>query len=813
MLVNLTSQSSSPQDYQIRVYQEDLDRDRVIYARNITLNAATQEKFWVYFRPQPTNGGLPDAKLGAKNTSVELEKALAVWLCTPAGDQLLRLPPTGLTLRSLASSTEAYSAQRGRKLILCVSDGASRPASADMASVLGVNEDIDFVQVLPRDLPENVLGYEAVDVILWLDANSADLTSAASRRLAALEQWIKQGGNLVVSQPADRFKIEEFSSLLPISAKDDAGNWLLEIRDRPDLAKLIELARYRQDRDAAFASAEAQSRFNRQAADWAALEKRGPFKVAHATAAPGAYVEEWITWQGEALPTPYIARRRLGLGSVSWVAQDLGSRVLVGSESSGWPYVWDRVLGFRNDSMRVKAEQNDLVKEAFKSDNTADLGGALLKEMEHEGRAGSYIALAVLFFLGYWLLAGPASYLILSRRGKKQHSWSIFAAVALAATLLTVAVVRIVLRGRPQAHHITLVRLAPDLGVPGGGTWQAEIDSRIGLYIPASSRQHVAISGQDPAAVSYLTPFPINPAYLNDDETGFSDKATYTVAVRDDSAAPIAIDVPYRSTLKKLEAKWVGNWGKGGIEGNASLYPPNTVIAELGRNIRHGYLDGVLFNRTGADFRHVYFAFNGPWLGRYDYVLYVPEWPDGKPIDLRALCNDASGGLAGPGSELAPGQGKVILGYLTFGERGYGFWDKYWLSGLGRRSTDVLFDDSRQTVRRSFPMLSLFDRMTPQPIRSGSGEDSRSELLRRGARRWDMSNVVAAGGLVVLAQAAGEPGTVPLPFPLEVEGDRVSGAGTVFYQFALPLDHSKVPTLPESTTQPAQSDAAGGASR
>jgi hypothetical protein len=45
----------------------------------------------------------------------------------------------------------------------------------------------------------------------------------------------------------------------------------------------------------------------------------------------------------------------------------------------------------------------------------------------------------------------------------------------------------------------------------------------------------------------------------------------------------------------------------------------------------------------------------------------------------------------------------------------------------------------------------------------------------------------------VLAEAEG-----PLPFPLYVEGDRVSGTGTNFYQFILPLDHSKLPQIEPS---------------
>jgi hypothetical protein len=44
------------------------------------------------------------------------------------------------------------------------------------------------------------------------------------------------------------------------------------------------------------------------------------------------------------------------------------------------------------------------------------------------------------------------------------------------------------------------------------------------------------------------------------------------------------------------------------------------------------------------------------------------------------------------------------------------------------------------------------------------------------------------GGLVVLAESEDE--RSPLPMPLEVEGDKIDGWGTTYYQFVLPLDTS-----------------------
>jgi hypothetical protein len=95
-------------------------------------------------------------------------------------------------------------------------------------------------------------------------------------------------------------------------------------------------------------------------------------------------------------------------------------------------------------------------------------------------------------------------------------------------------------------------------------------------------------------------------------------------------------------------------------------------------------------------------------------------------------------------------------------------------------------------VPRSVPILSFFDRLRPVRKTDRLAPD-RYELLRRGARHMDISPALAAGSLVVLAEARDN----ALPFPMRVEGSLVSGQGTVFYQFVLPLDESQLSPLPD----------------
>src|SRR5205807_3217649 len=110
-------------------------------------------------------------------------------------------------------------------------------------------------------------------------------------------------------------------------------------------------------------------------------------------------------------------------------------------------------------------------------------------------------------------------------------------------------------------------------------------------------------------------------------------------------------------------------------------------------------------------------------------------------------------------------------------------WYEYWFKGMSSAG-EQRFDDSGAKVPRSFPMLSLFDRLKPAKSEEASGISHAITLLRRGGHNLNMSQAVAAGELVILAQANDQ----PLPFGLTVAGDKVAGEGTVYYQFALPLD-------------------------
>src|SRR5439155_21486108 len=281
---------------------------------------------------------------------------------------------------------------------------------------------------------------------------------------------------------------------------------------------------------------------------------RPPFKFARAQLKPGAIIEELIKWDDAGKDTsPWLARIGYGAGCVSWVAQDLSEPNIAGRAKAGWPFVWDRVLDYKSDLLIADTRTTDDMKRPYGPGAVADISHSLLPAMELSSKSRALISIAVVFFIAYWVVAGPGVYFYLLTKSRPQLSWFLFAFSALVATLLTVLVVRLVVRGSPEVAHVTIIRSAP--GEP------TICLSRFGLYIPRDGAQEIKLPDVAAKEVSYLTAYPEHPSHAQGD-IEFPAQIPYVVPLRDaNSDDPVAIDVPYRSTLKKFQARRVGPVG------------------------------------------------------------------------------------------------------------------------------------------------------------------------------------------------------------------------------------------------------------
>lgn len=807
LLVRLESTVSTAEEYQIQVRQQDLDKDTVVFTRTVTLGPSAKQDYWVYFIPQPTGGRGVDGGSLPSNPK-EVAEVLSVHLLDKKGKYEVARLPAMVTANNI-DGVRLMGRGRGHKLILCVVE-RDKPSTSAYQGALGIAEDVDFVTVGTRDLPESVLGYEAIDGMIWLDANAQDISTGGSKAFDALQDYVRRGGQLVVCQPPDQFgKIAPFGNagMLPIVLKDPKGEWAVETRHKGDLKPLIDIA----------------NPIGNLRRRYTALEQgKGPWDFARARATPDAVVDPdyQLQWNKDNPKdiSPYIARKPFGLGTVTWVAQDLGAPMLnsvgftvpgsPGFGASNWARVWDTVFAWRSRVV-TNEEYADKEKEAKETDqarwsegNTVDLGSTLLRGLDHAGKATAYIFLAVLFFIGYWVIAGPGSYLFLAARKKPGLSWAVFGLAAVVAAGLTILLVRLVLHGPAEARHLSVVRLVPGAAAPDGAPrFQATMKSRIGLYIPRDGEQSVSVTNNTPGQLTTLIPLPIHPQYLGDD-TGFTDRATYFVNTDQfESGQPVTVDFPYRRTQKKIEASWTGTVAEG-IVGAASIVPEKQVPnpASPGKMIAlPPRPSGRLTNQTGRDLGDVYVAFSlTP--GTREWLMHVPSWSNGQVLDLEQEFLKAA---AVPDSNTLSSS-RSTKGLLTAQ-----VWGKFWYGGFGSSFTnpDVQFDDSKNGFTRSLPMMAFYTRIEPQQAENlgGGSYSSRIEVLRRGGRGLDMSQLLAAGQLVIVAHT----GTAaPLPLPLDVEGDKVEGEGTTIFEIALPIDRTPLYAPATQPTTRASSEAA-----
>jgi hypothetical protein len=753
MLVRLRPTTDAPAKLQIRVFQKDLDSDRVVTVRDISLTPALDGRggdqwFWMYYRPRPH--GLADARSDNLKT---LTEQLKVTLCDARGNTIANLPLTQMTRRVDSDGARLT----GAKLVLCVSEGPHQATWRAYDMMTGLAERPTFLLARLKDLPEDVRGYEMVDAIIWLGAAAPDPRRGTEEpRFRALQEYVRRGGHLVVCQGAETALTRGFESILPVT----------DIRIEEDrlLEPLMQMLR-----------------ITGRATNVTVY----PFAVGKPRPQARVEIEKvWAREEGE-VRTPYLARLPLGFGCVSWVAQDLSDSAIARRLPVGWAHAWDRVLGWRNDPQGpppLTANQVIPLQPYGMLDDRAPLvviGDDLIRGGTMSSTTQGYILVVVAFFVVYWVVAGPGASGFLAARHKSHLNWFVYGGAAVVAAALSVGVTRLVQTQDVRADHLSLVRFSPD--------GSAVVESRVAVYIPRDGRHTIAIRDTQPRTTSWITPFPEHPERYT--KTEFLAAREYELPIHDPAAVTdIAITVPYRSTAKSLDVRWCGSL-PAPITGKVTLAPGNSPE-----------LTGVLTNQTAETLRDVFLVYTAPSpyiaAADQDRIVYIPEWAPKKMLELGRVLDRTSAKIVGStGQAYAwPGAGKTIEGLLEPAHvrenqlRGREGWAYYFysLGGVENRNPH-LRNFVQGNLRFTLAMASLYNRLPPVQNRRNDKqyEPTRGEVVRVNSRSFDASNVVASGQLLIFAQGAGKS---PLPYPLEVEGDRVTGEGVTIYQVALPLE-------------------------
>ncbi len=428
----------------------------------------------------------------------------------------------------------------------------SREPVGRVGDLVDPNEQAAYIRSLhvghmsPSDLPELWIGLEAVDYIVWDGARPEDLTD---RQLGSLLEWVRQGGTLLIGASRSAGSL----------ALSDAINKVLPV----DLAEVIAVEDLPQTRRRLL-EAEPDSGFE------------VPTPVVRCALRDGAT----LVAREEAVKSDIVTRRRIDRGHV--IFSGITLKDLFSGETG-------RAVEFFRTVFYLSLLDGDAPPTPY------SLFGHVVGPVSFARSASLYLLLAGVFSVTYLLIATAGTWWFLGKRGWRQHSWSTFAVVALAASLMSVVVVKS-LRGFGQRlHQIAIIDM--EAGQAYGYATvlfglKTSSDEELDVWLPSDP----LIATEPGSSFCSLRPLPAgnDPAEAS---SSFADPEEYRLV----PASALIDDVRIRATLKRFEGRWKGPLG-GRVTGQITVRrepdsrPTDWRFTE----------DSYIVNELGVDLKECY---------------------------------------------------------------------------------------------------------------------------------------------------------------------------------------------------------------
>lgn len=385
----------------------------------------------------------------------------------------------------------------------------------------------------PRELPPRWYGLEAVDAIVWDDADPSDL---APQQAQALVDWVRQGGRLLLSASKNwqLLASSPLAEALPVTLTG-----VSETNEGQEFTPVI--------RDESYAE-----QLERQYA-------KKPFRRCKMTPGAGAIPVPAVS----SLPQ-VVYRRLLGRGSLVFLGASLRdllpppkryANTQDNEEKGGDPdddfvkVACERVVARR--LLGLPPLREDPRQANMNLLNVPDLFEMICRTIAFESVGAAFLLFAILFAVGYTLTAAFGSFWYMKRRNWPHHAWTAFAAVSLLASAAAGGMV-IVLRGFSDDLWQTSI-------VDGrAGEIQAQATALFGLKTHDHTRLDVrlpGLEGQDAPAES-RSPIRVMPRA---EEFGM-EPSHFVASERYGStfAGTLLTNVPIRATLRQFQGRWDG---------------------------------------------------------------------------------------------------------------------------------------------------------------------------------------------------------------------------------------------------------------
>ncbi len=694
----------------------------------------------------------------------------------------------------------------------------------------GLNELLEVVsKVEPPDLPDVWPGLEQADLIVWTADDPRFQPGNLGTRLTvegAIRSWLERGGHLVIALPrsGDPWRLQRGDGVLddllagvtPITDSNYPLHQALPaLSDRPGLRdpdRTITLHR--------FDPAALPAAWRPLAGFEPAAPPFDPTTVPIPEGTPPNVAEALIESAMRSRPRPepviHAIRRNVGQGTLDVIGIDPSDPDIRVQQPQGLPSTWvfwNPILGRRTFTPAASvvdalAERRELVQVG----QASVLGSRRLisSRIGQRGSANGGVLMAMVLFGGYWLLAGPVGFLILGRLGRRRHAWLAFTATSVvAAGLGWILGEMAVVTGTPL-RHLTVLR---HHYVPESTEGAAPLDHAICWFsarLPGYGTAEVSIGTRGDAVstasvgndlLAHFSPPP------NGFEAGFLDAARYEV----DTRRRNFVEAPARATSAEFVADWMGrpDTTDGIWNTTIKVDPTDPLSLEmLDRDLAK--ISGTLVNGTGVTLSEILI------------LLISPVRPAPLPLDERGL--PAIPGVAQAMTSQMPNVGSILAvtvdgwapgASLPLGGPSGVFGASTRLTQFGRFALgdqlDARFpaDDTfgspfdgavmpESSIERRLQSLSFFQSLAPPPlVQSTDGGRSASRFTRLLGRDLDLSRHLVEPGVVVLAFAE----EAPCPVPIDVDGTRLEGEGTVLLQWIHPL-----PSEPSFLVPPRPSD-------
>jgi len=386
-----------------------------------------------------------------------------------------------------------------------------------------------------ENLPDRWHGYVAYDALVWTGSGlGADPASLKESQADAIREWVRRGGHLIVVMPSV------------------GQSWYGVNGPTGPLADILP-----DTRAVANEGVELEPYRALMTSDNAVVLPKNA--VVHTFETPGGRTPAPF----DAMPLmvgvggdTVVVRRLSGTGAVTGVGIDLTTRALRAPGALQAQQFWNRVLGKR---MKVLTPESlDKLTKATPSQyaferTPIDFDRPIADVISKQSKAAKGLLVAFAVFVAYWLLAGPAGYLLLKKRKQVHHAWVAFSAVTAVFALVGWGASSTLKLGRDLDKHYTLIDHVY-------GQTNARMRSWVELTLPKYGEQRVSVKSPESTFNWHNLLTAWESGSENSTRSSFPDARPYVV----DTRSPDTAEFPARATTRQLQIDFAGavpsNW-------------------------------------------------------------------------------------------------------------------------------------------------------------------------------------------------------------------------------------------------------------